>query len=117
MPIVDCKGVPEDGRVAIYANVVASQRIYYPALKKLADVGKPMRVSLLVNSITYSKKAFNPTTLNQYKEGTIKLAIWRLGEDRYLINKITLKDNFVLLEITDFGRQVVKLAEEMKKRV
>jgi hypothetical protein len=117
MPIADCKGVPEDGRIAIYANVVASQWIYYLALKKLADVGKPLRVSLLVNSIIYSTNAFDPTTLEDYKEGTIKLAIWRLGEDRYLINKIKRKHNFVLLEITDFGRQVVKLAEEMKKLV
>jgi hypothetical protein len=117
MPIADCKGVPEDGRIAIYANVVVSQWIYYLALKKLADVGKPMRVSLLVNSINYSKNAFNPNTFNRYEEGTIKLAIWRLGKDRYLINKIKRKHNFVLLEITDFGRQVVKLAEEMKKEV
>ena len=85
--------------------------------EKLADVGKPMRVSLLVNSITLSKAALNPSTFQQYKVETIKPAIWRLGKDRNLINKITLKHNFVLLEITDFGRQVVKLAEEMKKIV
>lgn len=116
MPIVDCSEVSDNEVLAIYASEVASVRLYLLALRKLADVGTPMRVSVLHKSIENSEKSFN-LRFERYQHHTVAIHVLKLGKDERLIKKTVLRHSFVVLEITQFGRDVLALAEKMQQLV
>jgi hypothetical protein len=99
-------------QLALYANRIATRRIYYLLLKKLAEVDIPMRQSVLIHTTSDSGKAYTRNLID-YSDSTVTGAAHAIGKDPNLTKKIVYNRSHVTLEITDFGRQALKLAEKM----
>ena len=113
--VVDSTGLSDQEREVLYANFVATNQLYYLALRKLAETSVPVRESLLVQSISDSKKAID-RNLEYYAPGAVRYACWALANDNYLVKKIKFHRRFVVLELTKAGYRIADLADEIIKQ-
>jgi hypothetical protein len=112
--LVNTEGLDDADRMVVYANFLASNRLFREALRKLAE-GAAMRETLLTQSLIRSKKVFKQD-FDDYSAAFVKNCCWRLAKDTYLIKKTIFNRRFVTLELTQQGRRVVALADQLIKK-
>lgn len=112
--LVNTEGLDDADRMEVYANFLASNRLFHVALRKLAE-GAAMRESLLTQSLICSKKVFK-RDFGYYSADFVKHCCWRLAKDTYLIKKTIFNRRFVTLELTQQGHHVLALADQLIKK-
>lgn len=104
--------LPDDLHLAVYANFIATSKIWYLVFHKLYEAKTPMRNDVIIQALIRTPHGSHPKTLSRYNEHVYRNALADIGRSP-LINKIEITHKFCLLELNEEGRKAVRLADKL----